>query len=252
MTHSPGEPDPFAALRDDAACARAVALIDKRPAVRALYADLVAARGEVQACLAGLMRAHAALVEAFAAGGKLLLAGNGGSHADALHFSAELLKEFRLPHPLAAGEQDAYRHLSYGEGLAAHLRPALPAVVLGANSALASAVINDSPDPQLVFAQECRALVRPGDVFLGLSTSGNAHNVVLALAVAQVRGARTVALTGRDGGRLGQAADILVAAPAEETAAVQELHIVLYHALAAGVEAHFFTHGGPGPEGSGP
>jgi len=252
MTLPSGRPDPFAALRDDATCARALALIEERPAVRAVYADLVAARNEVQACLAGLVQTHAALVDAFAAGDKLLLAGNGGSHADALHLSAELLKEFRLRHALADAEEEAYRRLPHGEALAAHLRPALPVVVLGANSALASAVINDSPDPQLLFAQECRALVRPGDVFLGLSTSGNAHNVVLALDVAQVRGARTVALTGRDGGRLGQAADILVAAPAEETAAVQELHIVLYHALAAGVEAHFFTHGGPGSEGSGP
>ncbi|MFW5858278.1 MAG: D-sedoheptulose-7-phosphate isomerase, partial [Planctomycetota bacterium] len=203
------------------------------------YADLVARRPDLGDCLGGLMEAHVALVEAFEAGGKLLLAGNGGSFADALHISGELLKSFERDRGLSPEARAAFADLPGGEALAAGLEQGFPAVVLGNNASLASATLNDTARAELLFAQECYALARPGDVLLVLSTSGDADDLRLACSAARAREAATIPFLGKGGGVLRGEVEIAVVAPGQRTRDVQEEHVALYHALCAGVEAHF-------------
>lgn len=210
------------------------------PAVEAVLQGLTTRHPELTATVPDLTRAYRALVQAYKAGGTLFLCGNGGSMADALHISGELLKAYAHPRPLPARLRARLASQPDGAQLAANLQPGLRAVVLGANPALASAVENDMPDRDMRFAQELLALARPGDVLLGLSTSGNARSVLYAVQTAQALGLTTLAFTGADGGRLAQLADVALRAPAQRTDRAQELHLVLYHALCEMLELTFF------------
>jgi D-sedoheptulose 7-phosphate isomerase len=144
-------------------------------------------------------------------GRKVLVFGNGGSAADAQHIAAELVGRF------------------------AAFRPALPAIALGTNQALLTAWSNDTAYSD-VFAREIDALAAAGDVAWGISTSGNSANVIAALERARARGLRTLGLTGENGGRMAGLCDVLMAAPARETARIQEIHVVTYHAICAALE----------------
>ncbi len=157
-------------------------------------------------------RAIALLAAAFESGHTLLVFGNGGSAADAQHLTAELVGRF-----------------------AADRRP-LPAIALTANAALMTAWSNDHSFED-VFARQLEALGKPGDVALGISTSGTSANVVRALQRARVLGLKTIALTGAGGGRLGEWADVLLAVPLASTPRVQEVHLVTYHLICAAIEA---------------
>ena len=172
--------------------------------------------------------------------GKILAAGNGGSCSDALHFSGELLKSFLLPRGVDAATAAALAAFPFGSELAGGLEPGIPVVVLGQNPALNSAYLNDRGHAHAVLAQECLALAQPGDALVVFSTSGEAENLIRAMAVAKVRGARTVAFTGKGGGRMGAAADVEIRSPAMATPRVQEHHVVLYHALCMLVEKGIF------------
>jgi D-sedoheptulose 7-phosphate isomerase len=121
-----------------------------------------------------------------------------------------------------------------------HLEGGLRAVVLGANPSLASAVDNDNPERAMGMAQELYALARPGDVFLGISTSGNARNVCHAARVARALGLHVIALTGERESELSRLADVTIHAPGRQTDRVQEQHILIYHTLCAMLEDHFF------------
>ncbi len=173
-------------------------------------------------------------------GGALYLAGNGGSLSDALHISGELLKSFAAPRPLPADLAARLRADPAAAGLAEHLQAGLRAHVLGINPALSSAVANDIALPGIGLAQELLALARPGDVLLGISTSGRARNVLLAVTLARALGLTTIGLTGQAPNPLAAAVEIALAVPERETYRVQELHIVLYHALCLMLEARFF------------
>ncbi len=116
----------------------------------------------------------------------------------------------------------------------------LPAITLNSGVALATAFLNDC-DPDLLYAQQVLGLGKKGDVFLGISTSGNAKNVFAAAAVAKTMGMTTAALTGKDGGRLKDVCDISIIVGESETFMIQELHLPVYHAICATVEEHFFT-----------
>lgn len=216
----------------------------ERPAVAAHYQAVLD-----HAALAGIAdqvgRAYEVTAGALATGGTLYLCGNGGSMADALHISGELLKAFARRRPLPAALAQALRRERYGEALAAHLQAGLRAHVLGANPILASAVANDIPVPGIGYAQELAALARPGDVFLGISTSGQATNVLMALSVARALGLATIGLTGsaRADNPLASGVDVPLVVPGTETATVQEQHIALYHQLCLMLEAHFFPAG---------
>jgi D-sedoheptulose 7-phosphate isomerase len=196
-------------------------------------------------CEAELRAALALLGDCFAGGGKLLLCGNGGSAADCEHIAGELMKGFVLPRRLSADLcERLYASAGEEEGsrLAAKLQRGLPCVPLTGMPSLATAVANDL-DASLVFAQQVLALGRPGDCLLGISTSGNAANVVAAFHVARALDMRTVALTGRTGGRLAPLADVAVRVPADATPDVQELHLPAYHALCLALEERFFGGG---------
>ena len=180
------------------------------------------------------------LAAAFADGGKLLLCGNGGSAADCDHIAGELMKSFLLPRPISTAPREALcREGAEGAALAEALQGGLPCVALTGHTALNFAVANDVR-ADTVFAQQVVALGRPGDVLCGISTSGNAANVVNAFRAARAFGLRTLALTGQGGGKLAPLADVAVRVPATATVTVQELHLPVYHALCAALEERFF------------
>ncbi len=175
-------------------------------------------------CKERIMDAYLQLRDCFEGGGKLLVCGNGGSCADAEHIVGELMKGFYLKRPITA---------------LPCLQGGLPAISLNGHPALSSAFANDC-DGEYVYAQQLAALGRKGDVLLGISTSGNAKNVLRAAETAKALGIRSIALTGGKGGRLAEACDISVIVPANTPADVQEYHLPVYHALCAMLESHFF------------
>ncbi len=210
-------------------------------AADAILADLLTRHPELSAVKADLVRAFGELTRAFKAGGTLYLCGNGGSMADALHISGELLKSYAHARPLTESLRRRLAGVPDGDLLLRNLEGGLRAVVLGANPSLASAVANDRPDRDVGFAQELVALARPGDVLLGISTSGNARDIAYAAQVAQAAGLTTIGLTGSGGGRLAELADIVIRVPAERTDRIQELHELCYHALCEMLEVTLFT-----------
>lgn len=214
---------------------------DLRPDIAAYVADLLARWPALEAVRQDLLRAYRTLARSLAAGGTLFLCGNGGSFSDALHISGELLKSFERARPLPGWYAQRLAELPGGAELAAHLQSGLRAVVLGANVALASAVQNDFAAADMGYAQELLALARPGDVLVGLSSSGNAQNVLHAVLAARALGLPTVLLTGQDGGRIAPLVDVAVRVPARGARGVQELHLPVYHALCAMLEMHFFA-----------
>ncbi len=181
------------------------------------------------------------LITAFEAGGKLLVCGNGGSAADSDHIVGELMKGFVAKRPLAPAlrERLVAADAELGPRLAASLQVGLPAISLNGHQALSSAFSNDV-DPTMVYAQQLLGYAAPGDVFLGISTSGNSRSVLGAAVAAKALGLKVIALTGEGGGKLAKQADILLAAPERETYKVQELHLPIYHTICLAVEAAFF------------
>ena len=180
--------------------------------VRALVEASIAAHQRIlEGSLEPVIAAAAAIREALSSGGKLLIFGNGGSAADAQHMAAELVGRFERE------------------------RAAFAAVALTTDTSILSAIGNDYGFDG-VFARQVEGLGRPGDVALGISTSGASANVLAALDAARSRGLATIALTGRDGGACGRAADIHVNVPDDSTARVQEVHTTLIHALCELVE----------------
>ncbi|MGC9348302.1 MAG: D-sedoheptulose-7-phosphate isomerase [Anaerolineae bacterium] len=187
-----------------------------------------------------LERAFHELVRAFEVGATLFLCGNGGSMADALHISGELLKSYAHPRLLHPDLRRELEEQPDGPLLARNLQSGLRAIALGVNPSLASAVANDMPDRDMGYAQELLALARPGDVVLGISTSGNARNVAYAVQTARALGLTTIGMTGSDGGQLAQLADIALRMPAHRTDRVQEQHVLCYHALCEMLELAVF------------
>lgn len=211
--------------------------------VQAVLDDLTTRQPELTAVVPDLLRAFQELVRCFKSGGTLYLCGNGGSMADALHISGELLKSFNQRRPLPDRLQARLSQQPDGDRLVLNLEPGLRVVVLGANLSLSSAIANDMPDRDVNLAQELLALTRPGDVLWGISTSGNARNVYYAAQVARALNLPVIALTGENGGHLAGSADIVVRAPAQRTDRIQELHVMCYHALCEMLEVRFFGKG---------
>jgi D-sedoheptulose 7-phosphate isomerase len=165
--------------------------------------------------LAKVVRAAELITRSLAAGGKLLVFGNGGSAADAQHLAAELVNRYQLE------------------------RPALPAVALTTDTSILTSIANDYHYDQ-VFVRQLKALGRAGDVALGISTSGRSANVLEALAAARERGLSTVGLTGREGGEMASHCDILITVPSRETPRIQEVHAVVIHLLCELVDRGLF------------
>ena len=185
-------------------------------------------------------RAFQLLLTCYQNGGKLLLCGNGGSCCDCQHIAGELMKGFLLKRPLPPEEKAALEAVDEaGKSLAVQLQRALPTIVLADLQGLSTAFGNDV-EATAAYAQQAYAFAQPGDVLLGISTSGNAENVYLAAVAAKAKGAAVLGLTGKGGGRLARICDVLLEAPETETYRVQEKHLPIYHALCAMLEEKLF------------
>lgn len=172
---------------------------------------------------------------------KLLIAGNGGSAADSEHIAGELMKRFKTARPVPSDFSEKLKSIDpvRGEDLAHNLERGLMAIPLVAHEALSTAYINDV-DGLGVFAQQLYGFGREGDVFLGISTSGNSKNVMSATVVARALGIKVIGLTGRNGGELAKVADVTIRVPEDETYMIQELHLPVYHCLCLMLEDRFF------------
>lgn len=192
-------------------------------------------------CKNDIEKATEALIESFENGGKLLVAGNGGSCADSDHISGELLKSFVKKRRPSAELIDSIRKINpeTGDYLADKLQGSLPVIALTNNTALMTASLNDV-DGNVMFAQQVNGYGNEGDVFLGISTSGNSRDIIYPTVVAKAKGLMTVALTGKDGGKLKGIADICIVVPEQETFKIQELHLPVYHALCLEIEEYFW------------
>lgn len=181
------------------------------------------------------------LVECYENGGKLLIVGNGGSAADSEHIVGELMKGFKKERPVSDEMRAALMEIDpeRGEALAKNLQGGLPAIALTAHTSLNTAFANDR-DPVMIYAQQVNGYGKPGDVFLGISTSGNAENVMYAAVTAKAKGLKVLALTGKNGGKLAKIADASVIVPVQETYIIQEYHLPVYHALCLMLEERFY------------
>jgi len=186
-------------------------------------------------------KAYELLEACYEQGGKLLIAGNGGSCADAEHIVGELMKGFVKRREVSDSFAECLRSADEVRGaeLAKKLQGGLPAIALTGHAGLSTAYLNDV-DGDLIFAQQTYGYGRPGDVLIGISTSGNAKNVMYAMTVAKALGMKTIGLTGKDGGALKREADVSVVVPETETFKIQELHLPVYHALCLMLEERFF------------
>lgn len=166
----------------------------------------------------GISRAATLMATALQQERKILACGNGGSAGDAQHFSSELLNRFEME------------------------RPGLPGLALTTDSSTLTSIANDYAFRE-VFARQVRALAHDGDVLLAISTSGNSNNVVAAIDAARERGTRVVALTGRDGGAMAQRLeeqDVEIRVPAQVTARIQEVHLLVIHCLCDLIDRQLF------------
>ena len=196
----------------------------------------------LRSCEKELRSALELLITAYRAGNKLLICGNGGSAADSEHLVAELMKGFLKRRPLSSSHVAQLEAADEKEGkaIALRLQGALAAISLASPVSLISAIANDI-DFEMIFAQQVHGLGRPGDVLLGISTSGNSKNVSNAVIVAKVLGLKTIVLTGRSGGELAPMAHVSIKVPVDDMAEIQELHLPVYHWLSTELEETFFT-----------
>lgn len=188
-----------------------------------------------------IIDAYLIMEECYEHDGKLLIAGNGGSAADSEHIAGELMKRFKSPRPITIEFAKKLKDIDpvRGENLAKNLERGLMAIPLVAHEALTTAYINDV-DGLGVFAQQLFGFGRAGDVFLGISTSGNSKNVMSATVVARALGIKIIGLTGINGGELARVANVCVKAPSDETYMIQELHLPIYHCWCLMLEDKFF------------
>lgn len=195
----------------------------------------------LEACKQDIIEAYLLMEECYENDGKLLVAGNGGSAADSEHIAGELMKRFKIQRPVS--EEYANRLVEIdperGPGLAKNLERSLMAIPLVAHEALTTAYINDV-DGLGVFAQQLMGFGRKGDVFLGISTSGNSKNIMNATVVARASGIKIIGLTGATGGELAEVSDVVIKVPETETYMIQELHLPVYHCLCLMLEDKFF------------
>lgn len=188
-----------------------------------------------------IIDAYLVMEECYEHDGKLLIAGNGGSAADSEHIAGELMKRFKTPRPVTDEFAEKLKEIDpvRGENLSKNLERGLMAIPLVAHEALSTAYINDV-DGLGVFAQQLFGFGRPGDVFLGISTSGNSKNVMSATVVARALGIKVIGLTGAKGGELAEVADVVVKVPQTETYMIQELHLPVYHCWCLMLEDRFW------------
>ena len=190
---------------------------DQTARVKQHFEDSVRVKQASQGRLTpAIVQAAQAISLALAQGGKVLSCGNGGSAGDAQHFSSEMLNRFEME------------------------RPGLPAVALTTDSSTLTSIANDY-DYNRVFSRQIQALGTAGDILLAISTSGNSGNILEAVTAARSCGMRVVALSGRDGGKLSglmEYQDVEICVPADSTARIQEVHLLVIHCLCDLIDQH--------------
>ena len=187
--------------------------------IKALFkASIETKQTAAEAMVDDIARAVELLATAVKNGNKVLSCGNGGSAADAQHFSSEFINRFH------------------------HDRDSIPAIALTTDSSTLTSIANDYSYDE-IFSRQISSLGQPGDILLAISTSGNSGNVVKAMEIASKRGMHTIAFTGRDGGNMAkliQGQDIELRVPSEITARIQEVHLLLIHILCARIDNRLF------------
>lgn len=192
-------------------------------------------------CKEDIKKAYELLETAYSNGRKLLVCGNGGSASDSEHIVGELMKEFKLKRKVYSDQATALKAIDpdLGQVLADNLQGALPAICLTGHSSLTTAFMNDA-NADLVFAQQVNGYGKPGDVFLGISTSGNSKNVLYAAVNAKAKGLKVIGLIGARESKLMKYADVCIRVPETETYKIQEYHLPVYHCLCLMLEENFF------------
>lgn len=170
---------------------------------------------------------------------KILLCGNGGSAADCEHIAGELLKNFCLSRKIPQEEREKFQQYGADDTMIENIMGGLPAISLVSHASFLTAFCNDHGMDN-IFAQQVYVLGNHGDVLWAISTSGNSSNVINAAIAAKVKGIKIVAMTGADGGKLKEYADVLINVPADSTARIQEMHIPIYHTICKILEGKFF------------
>ena len=206
------------------------------------HVDLLIERyPKLEVCREDIIKAYLLLEESYDNGGKLLIAGNGGSAADSEHIVGELMKGFKMPRHLKTDfkEKLIKENEELGQVLADNLQGALPAIALVGHSALSTAYMNDC-EPLLCFAQQVNGFGREKDVFLGISTSGNSKNVIYAAITAKAKGMKVIGLTGEKDSKLSEIADVCIKTPSCETYMIQEYHLPIYHCISLMLEDNYF------------
>lgn len=218
-------------------------MIDMKEKLRHHINSLIKRYPILKECENSIIRTYDILEECFLAGHKLLIAGNGGSNADAEHIVGELMKGFKNLRKCQDSFADKLKAIDpiRGVELAEKLQGGLPAIALAGNQSLGTAFTNDVSEGGLfVFAQEVYGYGKEGDVLLGISTSGNSINILNSVVVAKALGLKVVGLTGKAGGELAKICDVSIKVPVNETYMVQELHLPVYHCLCLMLEENFF------------
>ena len=198
---------------------------------------------ELEPIKESICEAAGVLAECYENKGKLLIAGNGGSAADSEHIVGELMKSFVLDRRVEPDFASALCSVdaTSGEVLSKHLQRALPAIALDGHLALTTAYMNDC-EPLLCFAQQLYGYGKAGDVFLGISTSGNSKNILYAAVTARAKGMKVIGLTGKTGGEMKEKCDITIVVPWNKYSdRIQEIHIKIIHILIEYIEQALFN-----------
>lgn len=202
--------------------------------------ELIERYPKLEECQEAIALAFEIMVKSYENNHKMLIAGNGGSAADSNHIVGELMKSFELKRPI---KKDIYNKIikyeKYGTMLADSLQGALPAISLNNHESLNTAFLNDV-NPYVTFAQQVLGYGQTEDVFLGISTSGNSKNVVMAAIVAKAKGMKVIGLTGAKESDLSAIADVTIKVPETRTFKIQEYHLPVYHCLCLMLEKYFF------------
>lgn len=222
-------------------CKEVEAMKELRKKLKKHVELLIARYPMLEGCEDSIIRAYFLLEESYSKGNKLLVAGNGGSAADSEHIVGELMKGFKLPRKLDAeiSQKLIDESEDLGKTLVENLQGALPAIALDGHPALSTAYMNDC-EPLLCFAQQVNGYGVEGDVFLGISTSGNSMNILYAAVTAHAKGMKVIGLTGAKDSKLETLSDVCIRAPQTETYMIQELHLPIYHCLCLMLEDRFF------------
>lgn len=188
-----------------------------------------------------IYEAYNITVKSITNGGKILVAGNGGSAADAEHIVAEMMKGFKKKRELTEEMKKKLIAVDnqMGDTLANYLQGTITAIALDGHPALSTAYLNDC-DPLLGFAQQVYGYGKSGDVLWAISTSGNSRNILYAAVTAKALGMNVIGLTGKKENQLQKLANVSIMVPETETFMIQELHLPIYHTLCLMIEEHFF------------